>query len=279
MSRARGHHLALAVVLACAASPSMLAGGEAAMDRFRALVQEKRALGREADLLKLEAEAAATKQAYVLFDPRSGTLEFRVRGRGFKSYTFSTITHDARGRFPADPETVYRAVGARLTVAEKEGGHPELVPPPPTEGEDEPLFSDPNQLISQTGALSGPTPTDAGVLGVDAPSEYYIRFEENVVFHIRNARNRTFREKAADQLSEIADNIRGTWTGIFGPPRDIKQGETRRMEIYLTTDVETAKNLHYSLLPGERLFLVPPPEPSIVLVEARTTPAAKQATR
>lgn len=279
MSRPRWHRLALVIAVAGAASLSAPAGGEADMDRFRALVQEKRALGRESDLLKLEAEAAATKQAYVLFDPKSGTLEFRVRGRAFKSYTFSSIAHDSRGRFPADPETVYRAVGARLTVAEKEGGHPELVPPTPTEGEEEPLFSDPNQLISQTGALSGPTPTDAGVLGVDAPSEYYIRFEENIVFHIRNTRSRTFREKAADQLSEIAENIRATWTGIFGPPRDIKTGETRRMEIYLTTDVETAKNLHYSILPGERLFLVPPPEPSVVLVEARTLPAAKQATR
>jgi hypothetical protein len=279
MSRTHARCLALSVVMASAAGLASLAGGEAAMDRFRALVQEKRALGREADLLKLEAEAAATKQAYVLFDPRSGTLEFRVRGRAFKSYTFSTIAHDSRGRFPADPESVYRAVGARLTVAEKEGGHPELVPPTPTDGEEEPLFSDPNQLIAQTGALTGPTPTDAGVLGVDAPSEYFIRFDENVLFHIRSTRSRTFREKAADQLSEIAENIRATWTGIFGPPRDIKTEGGPRVEIYLTTDVETAKNLHYSLLPGERFFLVPPPEPSIVLVEARSAPAAKQATR
>ncbi len=264
---------AIILIAGAIGSSTATAGGETAMDKFKSLVQEKRALGREAELLKHEAEIAATKDAYVLFDPKAGTFEFRVRGRSFKAYAFTSIAHDPRGRFPADPETVYRLAGARLTVAEKEGGHPELTPPAPQPGQSEPLFSDPNQLAGQTGALTGPIPTDAGVLGVDAPSEYFIRFDENVVFHIRSERSRSFREKAADQLSEIAENIRATWTGIFGPPRDLKPGASPRVQLYLTTDVETAKHLHFSLLPGERFFVVPPPEPPVVLVAAGARPA------
>lgn len=254
----------LACLLASAHIPRALAGAEGAADRFRDLVGKRNALLRQNALLKREAEIAVTKEPYILFDPAARTLAFRVRGRTMKTYQFTDISLDARLSRKASPEELYRAIEGALTVRMKEGGHPELIPPDPDTGREAGLlYSDPNQLASQTGVV--PLPTDAGILGVDVPSEYHISFEEGVVLHIRNPRTLTFRQKATDRLGQIASAMRDSFSGWWGSaPQDIPRKP--RLSLWLTTDVETAKNLHYSLLPGEKIFLVPPPPPEVVLV-------------
>ena len=257
---------ACGALAAIAGGAPALAGAETAMDKYQALLQEKRGLARENAILKQEAEVAATKDPYIVFDPKERTLEFRVRGRTLKTYAFASVAHDERGRRQADSEAIWRMFKGPITVLEKEGGHPELIPPPPQEAEQTgQLYSDPNQLNAQTGA--GPVHSDAGVLGVDAPSEYYIKFEEEVVFHVRTAKSLSFREKASDRLGEIIAGVREAVSGLWGSKDTQRAGEPV-LTLYLTTDVDTAKFLHYSLLPGEKLFVAPPPPPPIVLVAA-----------
>lgn len=157
-------------------------------------------------------------------------------------------------------------------MLEVQGAHPELIPPDPNTAKDDgQLYSDPNQLAAQTG--TGPVHSDAGVLGVDAPTDYYIKLDDGVVFHIRTPKTRTFREKAADRLAEIAENMRATLSSFWGA-KEIEIAGKPRLELYLTTDPDTAKNLHYSLLPGEKVFAVPPPPPPILLVASTRTKAA-----
>lgn len=275
--------MAAAVASALLLSGSVRAGVEGSLDKYESLLQEKRAQAREHDVLQREAEIAATKSPYVLFYLKEGKLEFRVRGRAFKSYTFSPITLDERGRRKADPEAIWKLLDKPLTVIEVQGAHPELIPQDPNAPEDAgQLYADPNQLASQTGVAA--VRSDAGLLGVDVPTDYYVKFAEDVVFHIRTPKTYTFREKAADRLSDVAESMRSTLSG-FWSRKEIVIASKPSLELYMTTDADTAKYLHYSLLPGEKILAVPPPPPPIVLVATSTQapepPAgkAKPATR
>lgn len=244
------------------------AGGEMETERYRELLHQKRVLLREAALLKQESEwIVSPKQLpYIFFNMQSGQLEFRLRGKMLKSYPVKEIFQDERGRRPASPEAIWRALDQPITVVEKQGGRPELLPPDPDSGRETGLlYSDPNQLASQTGAR--PISSDAGVLGVDAPTEYYIEFEEGVIFYVRSPRAPTLREKAAHRLAEIASGVRDTVSGWFGGAPPMADGK-HRLALYLTIDPEIAKYLHYSLLPGEKLVMVPPSPPPVVLVAA-----------
>ncbi|HEY3175442.1 MAG TPA: hypothetical protein VGK94_06720 [Candidatus Polarisedimenticolia bacterium] len=267
--------VAPAALAAALSGAGASAGAETALDKYQALLQEKRALLRENGLLQREAALAATREPYIFFHLEESQLEFRVRGKALKSYKFKAMTFDERGRRRADPEAIWKTLDKPLTVLEIEGSRPELIPPDPnSSGETGQLFSDPNQLASQTGAPSTPTHTDAGVLGVDVPTEYYIRFAMgdsgggHVIINIRTPKTLTFRQKAADRFAEMVENISANlsswWSGADPDPE-----HRPRLELFLTTDADTAKNLHYSLLPQERLFVVPPPPPPIVLVAAQ----------
>ncbi|HKY32345.1 MAG TPA: hypothetical protein VJV23_07415 [Candidatus Polarisedimenticolia bacterium] len=239
-------------------------------ERYRKLLHEKRVLLRANLLLKHEAELAAGKQPYIVFDVHKGELEFRVRGKPFKTYSVSGLALDERGT-PIHPEALWRVLDKPITVLEKQGGRPELLPPDPESGRETGLlFSDPNQLASQTGAT--PVDTDAGLLGVDAPTDYYLKFEEDVVFHVLTPRSRSFRQKATDRLAEIAGAMRTTLTGWWGRS-ELPSEKRPRVVLYLTMDPDTAKHLHYSLLPGEKLVVKPPEPPPLSLVAAGPRPA------
>lgn len=257
------------VALLSISTAGLHAGAESALDKYQALLQQKRILARKNTLLQKEAEIATTKSPYVFFHLEESTLEFRVRGRALKTYTFASMALDVRGRIPADAETLWKSLAAPLTVLEIEGAHPELIPPDPNTGAAAGLlYSNPNQLSSQTGAEPVLVRTDAGVLGVDVPTDYYVKFEEKIVFHIQTPKTLTFRQQARDRLNEIAENLSHNLSGWWGR-KEIENPDKPRLEIYLTTDVDTAKNLHYSLLPGEKVFAVPPPPPPILLVVAK----------
>lgn len=255
------------------------AGAETPLDKYQALLQQKRVLARKNTILQQEAAMAVTKNPYVFFHLDEPKLEFRVRGRALKTYAFTSMSMDARGRIPADAETVWKNLEEPLTVLEIEGAHPELIPPDPNSGAEAGLlYSDPNQLNAQTGAALVPAHTDAGVLGVDVPTDYYVRFEQKVVLHIRTPKTLTFRQQARDRLDEIAQNLHHNLTTWWGH-KDLDNPDKPRLEIYLTTDADTAKNLHYSLLPGEKVFAVPPPPPSIELVAAAASAGASTKSR
>ncbi len=141
-----------------------------------------------------------------------------------------------------------------------------MIPPDPETGREAGLvYSDPNQIAEQTGVV--PLPTDAGILGVDVPSNYYIKIEGDVVLHIRTPDDKGFHEKAVDRLAAIAAGLKATFSGWWGG-RDLPERPRPKLELYLLTDVDTAKSLHHSLLPGEKIFVVPPPAPPIVVLAA-----------
>jgi hypothetical protein len=260
----RGCGAAAAVAIALAGSTH--AGGESSTERYRELLHQKRALLREASILKQETDWAAGKLPYIFFNLQSSQLEFRLRGKILKSYPVKGIFQDERTTRAADPEMIWRALDQPITVTEKQGGRPELIPPDPEAGREHGLlYSDPNQLASQTGAK--PIASDAGVLGVDAPTEYYIEFEEKVIFYVRSPRTPTFREKAADRFSDLTSTLSGWFGGKTAAP-----DARHRLALYLVIDPETAKYLHYSLLPGEKLMLTPPSPPPVVLVAGASAP-------
>jgi hypothetical protein len=261
------------LALAALAGTAARAGGEMSTERYRELLHQKRTLLREASQLKREAEWAAGKLPYIFFNMESGQLEFRLRGKMLKSYSVQGIFLDERLRRPATAEAIWRALDEPITLREKQGGRPELVPPDPEAGRETGLlYSDPNHLATQTGAK--PIDTDAGVLGVDAPTEYYIEFEEKVIFFVRSPRTPTLRERAADRFSEMVSAV----SGLFGGERSQGDGK-HRLKLYLVIEPEIAKYLHYSLLPGEKLVLVPPPPPPVVLVASGSGPAEIPASR
>ncbi|MGH9869151.1 MAG: hypothetical protein ACREAA_13430 [Candidatus Polarisedimenticolia bacterium] len=255
-----------AVVLLAGTLSHAGAAGEKSSDRYLELLHRKRTLLREAALLQRETEWAAGKPPYIFFNAESRQLEFRMRGKILKTYPVKGIFLDEGLRRPASPEAIWRALDKPITVYDVQGGRPELVPPDPEAGRTTGLlYSDPNQLSSQTGATS--VDTDAGILGVDAPAEYFIQFDEEVIFHIRSPRDDSIGKTASRRLSELAAGLRGTIGGWFGGASG-KDGTKFRLTLYLTLESEVAKFLHYSLLPGEKLIVVPPGPPPVVLVSS-----------
>jgi hypothetical protein len=204
-------------------------------------------------------------------------MEFRLRGKVLKSYPMKSVSMDERGSRPAVPEVIWRALDTPITVVEKQGGRPELVPPDPDAGRHTGLlYSDPNQLSSQTGARE--VDTDAGVLGVDAPTEYFIRFEEGVIIQVRNPKEYTFRERASQRMADMTGGLQRMFQGLWGGPAKPK-GPEWKLELYVVLDPDTAKYLHYSLLPGEKLVVVPPSPPPVALVASSGSPSKAAAAR
>ena len=112
------------VALLSMSAVGLYAGAETALDKYQALLQQKRVLARKNAILQQEAAMAVTKSPYVFFHLEEPTLEFRVRGRALKTYTFSSMSLDVRGRIPADAETLWKSLEQPMKVIEIEGAHP-----------------------------------------------------------------------------------------------------------------------------------------------------------
>lgn len=237
--------VAAALVL-CSFIAAPRGGAETPLDKYRSLLEEKLALERENRSLEREAGLAGSRTPYILFDVHHGVLSFRVRGRSFKEYHVKAISSRGWGRRPIAPEALWRRHDGPLTILEKEGGRREIVPP----GDED------------TGAggdrRSGDAPPDdAATLGVKAPQDYYIKFEESVIFHVQTERRLTLREKAVERMGEIAAAVRDLWTDNPDDP----------LVLYLLTDADTARRLYHSILPGEPVYISPPP-PTVTLIAA-----------
>ena len=158
---------------------------------YRELLLKKRVLERENFILEQEASFASTGEPYILFDVDNAVMDFRIRGWTLKTYSFQGVS------YPARPSG---ASGRVLRIARVGSGGPELVPPDPGAGRK----------------------SDAGLLGVEAPTEYTVQTDGNVTIHI----------------------------GSSAPP----SGD----DLFVATDAETARSLYHSLMPGETLILLPP---------------------
>ena len=223
-------------------------------DRWRSLLKERRALQRENALLQVEAKSAASKSPYLFLNLQASTLEFRVRGKVLKTYRINGMSSDRRGKYPVDAEAIWSKFPGPLEVEEVEGGQPELVPPDPEAGRDRGLlFSDPNQLRNQTGAVE--VDTDAGILGIEAPTEYWIRLKEPLVLHIHGKSDESVAGQAMQRFSDVLSRIGSAVSSLWGGGT---AGTEDAVSVWLTLDPEIAQALHHSLLPGETILIVPP---------------------
>lgn len=223
-------------------------------DRYRSLLKERRALQRESAILEIEAKSAAAKSPYLFLDLEAATLEFRVRGKILKTYRLSRLSSDRRGKYPVDAEAIWNRFKGPLVVEEIQGGQPELVPPDPEEGREHGLlFSDPNQLRDQTGAVE--IDSDAGILGIEAPSEYWIRLKEPLMLHVHSAEDETVARQALQRFKDVLSSIGSAVSSLWGG-NDVAGDDA--VPIWITLEPEIAKQLHHSLLPGETIWLVPP---------------------
>ncbi len=244
------------------------------LNRYRDLMKERHALMREKALLEIEARTAATGEPYVLLDLEAPALQFRIRGKTLKTYRIAKIAADARGRDPVPIEAVWGRFPGPLEVLEVQGGQPELVPPDPNTGRETGLlYTDPNQIRSQTGAVE--VDTDAGILGIEAPTDYWIRLDEPIVLHIRTEKNESISDQAFARLAAMASDLRKAASRLWGT--DGGQADAP-VHLWITMDPDTARHLHHSLLPGERVFLVPPSAPPLSPGddEARRPPARER---
>jgi hypothetical protein len=253
MRRPPGTRAALTLVAICASLAISSGGAEAPLDRYRSLLEEKFALQRENGSLEKEAELARSPAPYIFFDVQSGTLSFRVRGRAFKQYHVKAVSARSWGRRPIAPEALWRQHDA-LTILEKEGGRQEIAPPD----------DDGPEAPGGTGDPAAEEPDDATKLGVKAPEDYYIQFEEAVVFHVQSDRRRSLREKAVERVGEIAAGFRSRVRDLWG-----SDDGAEPLTLYLMTDAETARHIYHSILPGERLYISPPPPSVTVLTRQR----------
>lgn len=237
--------LIAAALLLCAPVDVTPGGAEAPLDKYRSLLEEKLALERENRSLQKEVELARSKSPYIMFDVHSGILSFRVRGKSFKEYQVKAISSRGWGRRPIAPEALWRRHEGPLTIAEKEGGRQEIVPP-----------SEDGAEAPHGGHDPGAEPDDATILGVKAPADYYIKFEEAVVFQVQSERRLSLREKAVQRAGEFAAAVRDLWR---------TEDPDEPLILYLLMDTETARHLYHSILPGERIYISPPP-PSVTVI-------------
>jgi hypothetical protein len=260
---ARGAAWALLAAASAGVSADALAGAEAPLDRARSLLEEKMRLERENAVLRQELAYAATPHPYILVDLAAGSFEFRVRGKAHKTYTALAVElRDAAGR-PIGIEELRRLAPEAVEVERKGEGPPEFKPPP-AEGEAP-------EAEGRTDPNGAPRPTDAGLLGVDAPTDYDVDLEGGVRIEVRTRHDATRWERARRQLSEmglaVADAV-GGWLRSRRPD----QNEGPRAVVRVTFDAARAKAFYHSILPTERFHFLPGPPPPVTLIASAAVP-------
>jgi len=256
--------LIAAVILAWTGIPA-LGGAEAPLDRVKSLIEEKRRLQWENERLRQELAFASTPSPYVVVDSLSRTFEFRVRGKTHKTYTATALGILGPGGDPMT-FTVFRTIApAPLTVVEKAGGPLEIKPPSVGGDAGAPASADPN---------AGPTRTDAGILGVDAPVDYDVKLEGGIRLEIRTYHEKTRWERSRETLSSMGRALSDLFGGWFGRSRPLPQNAPRAA-VRATFDEAICKAFYHSVLPGEHFYFAPPPPAPVTLVASLGAPAAQ----
>ena len=250
-----------------ASAPALLAGAESPLNRVRALVEEKRRLEWENATMTKELAFASTTAPYVFADLRQRTFEFRVRGKVHKVYKAVAIEIHGDGDRTISEAALHALAPNPLDVVDRAGGPLELKPPPVT-------APDPNGSdFTGPDPNSGPVHSDAGILGVDAPTSYDVTLQGGILLEIRTAlvtsRWDRIRDSFADAARAVAETWR-EWTGGSRPALKAIQGAAVRVIV----DEETAKAFYHSILPGEHVYFLPPPPPPVKLVASLSPPPA-----
>ena len=266
----------LAVLLAPALiAVAPLAGAESSLDRLKSLIEEKRRLEWDNGSLTQELAFAATPAPYILVDVPRRTFEFRVRGKTHKKYEALKIEiHDGRGR-PMTLSDFSLSAPDPLEVLDKAGGPPEIKPPS-NDPADPTGAGGANQNVS-AGDAGGADPnlgvrrTDAGVLGVDAPTDYDISLENGIRIEIRTRPDESGLGKTWRSLGEIGAAVSHAIKSWFSGD-DARRGAEATPAVRVEVDPNLGKAIYHSLLPGEHVYFLPPPPLPIALVASLTPP-------
>jgi len=241
----RARLVPLLLLAAGAAAPLLAASPSAPAEKtdYLELRARRDELLRLEKLLEQESRLASARAPYVVLDLGRRTMDFRIRGKTFKSYRFDTIRMESRSNDLTLSE-VSRRLAEPVTLASKEGGNPELIPPDPD--------ADPNLAAD---ADEEEQASDAALLGVEAPTDYQVDFEEGVVFHVSAPHAEGLMDKAMQGLGKLASGLGSLFSGWLSEPAD---ENTPWLELSLTASAETVRQMHHSLMPGERFLIVLP---------------------
>lgn len=261
-----------AALAACAAAAitASHAGAESPLDRVRSLVDEKRRLQWENETMTRELAFASTPAPYVVVDLRARTFEFRVRGKAHKTYRAGAIEILGEAGRPLTESALHALAPNPIEVVEKAGGPPELKPPSGT------ASSDPNAGAPAQDPNAGPIHSDAGILGVDAPTDYDVTLQAGVRLEIRTTKPAAGWGRIRDAFAEaghaLAETLRG-WTGGSGP----SSKAIREAAVRATLDETTAKAFYHSILPGEHVYFLPAAPLPVKLIASLSPPPAPAA--
>lgn len=229
------------------------------MDRVRSLIEEKRALTWKNQQLTTELSYASTPAPYVFVDLQSRAIEFRVRGKAHKIYHADAIEVLGDEGKPISQAALHSLAPNPVEVLEKAGGPPELKPPPasaPDANGSNFTGPDPN---------AGPVQSDAGILGVDAPTNYDVALEGSVTIQIRTVPRETRWEKIRGTFSEALAAFASALRHLTGGGRP-ETPVVHSAAVRVTFDEESAKAFYHSILPTEHVFFLPAPPPPVELV-------------
>jgi hypothetical protein len=258
---------AAAAIGLCQAAPA-LAGAETALDKVKALLDEKRRLQWDNDRIREELAFASTPSPYVVIDPGTRTFEFRVRGKSHKSYAAESIEIVGRNSRPISVAELGSIAAGPVAVVEKAQGPPEFTPP----------ALDPNAAGAAEDPNAEPRQSDAMLLGVDAPADYDIDLDKGIRLEIRTRHEKTRWQRATEAFSTmgraVTETVGGWFTGVAPGSSDEPRARVR-----ITFDEKSAKAFYHSVLPGEHFYFRPglPPPVSLVAAAAPQAPAASPA--
>lgn len=184
---------------------------------------------RRVAVLQSEQALAATRKPYVVVDLAARTLRYGLMGMDVHQVPLAAA--EAYGLRPAPPGEAPdpRLLAGIVTLKEKERD-PRLTP------------------LTTAQIEAGATDEDAAdVLPPEAPASYGLLFQQGVVMRVSGSG-----EGTAGLLSSVA----GWWRRLWGAgPRGSGNPGLR---VFVRLEENAAREVYRSLVPGQRLVLVPP---------------------
>jgi hypothetical protein len=185
---------------------------------------------RRVALLQSERALAATRGPYVVLDLAARTLRYGLMGMDVREVSLASVEADGLRRASPGTAPDPRLFAGIVTLKEKERD-PRLTPLTPAQIE--------------AGAADE---NAADVLPPEAPASYDLLFRQPIVMHVTGSG-----EGTAGLLTSVAawwQRLRGGWPRGRGDPG---------LRVFVRLEEDAAREVYRSLVPGQRLVVVPPP--------------------
>jgi len=228
--RGAGRALALVALLAVIPAPGrdVEAGTAGVRPGSPATRADLAALRRRVALLESTLALARSRKPYLVVDAESKHLRYELLGMTLRDLAAREIDIDGLGRSGEGGDPGPQSYAAILTLKEKDHD-PRLSPLTPEQIE---------------GGAADENVADA--LPPEAPSDYTLAFRQPVVFRIEGTPGKR------SVLSRLFD-----WWPLTGSTGGAGR-EAIALRLTIQLDETSAREMYRSLLPGERLVVVPP---------------------